>query len=178
MLEHIYLAVQSQIMKHTDIRFVDLDYGQYEFDTRPAASFPSVLIDFDQLQYQDLGDNVQECSGLMILRLGVAEYSPSSSSTPELWKHKGLEHFRQETRLHAALHGVELGIDPSTTLGASLGTCSVLTRVSSATERREDNLRIRVLTYAFRYEDYSTADPSQMKTVDYDIDIDLETDNL
>ncbi len=48
MLEKIYLALQERIIKHTEIRFVDLDYGQYELDTRPGAIFPAVLINFDE----------------------------------------------------------------------------------------------------------------------------------
>lgn len=170
MLEKLYEAIMKRIMSKTQIRFVDLDYGQYEFDTRPATSFPAVLIDFDSLVYSDLGDNVQECTGQIILRMGVAEYSPSSSSTPELWRKKGLEHFRQEAELHKALHGWDPGIDDDQ------GSTSVLSRRSSITEKRQDNLRIREIRYEFRYEDYTTADPSETQTVSFETKIEVNHD--
>mgnify|MGYP003574986080 CR=1 FL=1 len=142
----LFLALQNLIKtKCPSVRWIDLDLGQLEEDTmRPAVSFPCVLIDFNQSTFEDLQRKAQKGQGVFTLRIGFASYSQTASTTPAPVTEKGLQFFEIENEVFKAVQGFE-----------AEGLVDCCSRVNVATERREDGLRVRVMTFNFDYEDHS-----------------------
>lgn len=144
---HLILELQKRIRTQVpQIREVAEDKGQLEhYDTKPAVSFPCVLIDFD-FNFDDMGDNTQMADGQVVLRLAFPPYSSSSSLMPDLVKEKGLSYTDIEWNLNKALHGWQ---------PANMG---YLARRKAQTEMRRDPLRVREIRYEMSFEDYSAQD--------------------
>ncbi|MBC7399832.1 MAG: hypothetical protein H7289_07780 [Mucilaginibacter sp.] len=146
-LANIFLAVQQRLNSQlTDVKWIDQDLGQLEFyTTRPAVNFPCLLIEVDDTDYSDEGENSQIGEGIIQVRLGLTVYTDANNLTPTLYKEKAIDYYNLEHRVNKALHGWCDGrfFNP-------------LMRRKSFKEKRDDNIRVRVLRYAFAFRD-STA---------------------
>jgi hypothetical protein len=142
---NLFLAVQTQIAAVASVKHVDQDLGQFE-DERPPVTFPAVLIDVDNFIFSDAGENIQLANGQLILRIGFPPYSASSNVVPTQYKQSAINYYDIEYAIHAALQGWS----PGDAFGK-------LDRVSARTEKRTDNLRVRIVTYSIAFEDYDNA---------------------
>lgn len=134
LLQHIQQTVPA-------IRYINHDFGQLE-EPRPPVSWPCLLIDFDELTYSDMGNQPRQLvTGRLVLRLGLQGYSGLSNLKPEAVREKGLEFLELEQQLAAALHG-----------WAPPGISRLLRR-SAVTEKRDDDLRVRILSFELSYTD-------------------------
>lgn len=136
------------------VRYINQDLGQLETDLdRPAVSWPCVLIDFDQFEFTDESYNAQIGEGLVIIRIGYAPYSSSSSLTPDQVREKALEYYEIEQSVYESLQGWQ---------GTEFGA---MTRTATGNEKREDKLRVRYIVFKSTYQDntaiddYSTVSP-------------------
>lgn len=163
---NLFLSIQEHISGLTDpnsetyFKHVDQDLGQMEMPNaqgRYPVSWPCVLIDVDDETYTDLSSNVQQGVFKINFRLGFPPFSPSSASTPQLYKEKAIYFYDLELVLYRALHGWCPGSQEGyEDLGNYFG---VLKRRRAITERREDFLRVRQLSYEVGVEDYSAKTP-------------------
>lgn len=143
---NIFLAIQQQIQTSvTAIKYIDQDLGQLKTTTRPPVAWPCVLIDFEDFNFENLGENVQTAKGTIVLRLGFAPYSNSSQITPSTFLHQAISYYDIEWSLHKAIQGWAPGDD--------FGS---LIRTAASTQKRTDNYRVRELSYSIAFEDYST----------------------
>lgn len=146
---NIFLALQQLVQAQvTDIVYIDQDLGQLQpgkNTTRPAVQFPCLLIDFDDFNYQDMGNLVQSVEGTVVLKLGFAPYSNSSSSTPGTYVQKAIGYYDIEWALHKALQGWSPGADYGS-----------LIRSHTYTLKRTDNIRVREIRYRIAFQDFST----------------------
>ena len=142
---NIFLALQQRIQSAVPtIKYIDQDLGQLS-NARPPVSWPCVLIDFEDFSFDDLSEQVQLSSGVVVLRLGFAPHSGSSQATPSTYIQQALGYYDIEWALHKAIHGW--------TPGGDVGS---LTRTSVTTQKRNDNYRVREIRYSLSFEDYST----------------------
>lgn len=146
-LANIFLTVQERLKTSlTDLKWIDQDLGQLEFyDKRPAVDFPCALIDIDDSDYSDEGENSQIGEGILIVRLGLTVYNSANHLTPTPYKEKAIDYYNLEHRVNSFLHG-----------WCDSRYFSPLMRRKGFKEKRDDNLRVRVLRYVFAFRD-STA---------------------
>lgn len=130
-----------------DIRFIDHDLGQLEnYEIRPSVSWPCCLIDIDKIQYSDAdSNNEQMAQGTITLRLGLVKYTDSNNLTPANVFENSLKYYEIENEVFKALHGW----NPE-------GFSKLLRRVA-ATEKRDDDIRVRVITFDVSYRDAGAA---------------------
>jgi hypothetical protein len=142
----LFLQLQDRIANTvTDIKYIDQDLGQLDVKTRPPVSWPCVLIDFENFRFKNLGENVQTAKGTVVLRLGFAPHSNSSSITPEQYRTQALRYYDLEWLLHCSIQGWSPG-----------GEFGSMARSSAVTQDRADGYRVRELRYKIAFEDYST----------------------
>ncbi|MCD6011654.1 MAG: hypothetical protein K0Q79_1516 [Flavipsychrobacter sp.] len=179
----LFLAMQERIGAIIDpdtsdplFAFIDQDYGQLErtISGLPSVSFPCALIDIEDADFDNAGDNTQTATLKISIRVGFAPYSSTSGLTPEEWKLRALAFYEQEQALHLALQGwspgeVTITEEPLATADLS-DTFGHFIRVHTHSERRVDTLRIRHLTYTIGMQDYSTRPVVTMAEVEPDIE--------
>jgi len=152
---NLFLAIQQRLESTvTDVTYIDQDMGQLKNNDkpffRPPVSWPCVLIDFEDFQFQNMSENVQNTEGTVVLKLGFAPFSSSGQATPDTYKEKAISYYDTEWNLNKALHGWSPGDD-----------FGYLTRSSAITEKRYDNIRVREIRYRIAFEDYSAGDVIQ-----------------
>lgn len=147
-LANIFLTVLTRLKTEVPaLKWIDQDYGQLEFyENRPNVDFPCCLIDIDDGTFSNNGEFSQACDGILIIRLGLPSYSQTNSITPLPVIEKALEYYNLEHTVNKALHGFQSQY------------FSTLTRLKADKEKRNDNLRVRVMRYALNYID-NTAMP-------------------
>lgn len=138
-ISKLYNAVLDRIKSAVPgIRFINQDLGQLEFyDTKPPVSWPCVLIDVGELNFEEHLHNMQIATANIIIRLALTTYSDVSSLTTDQVRELGLKFFELEHELCNVLHNWQ---PPHDELGA-------LVRTATATEKRDDNIRVRQITF-------------------------------
>lgn len=132
------------------IKHIDADMGQLEgTSSRPEVAFPCQLIDFQNWTFTDMSEGAQVGIGEVVIKLGFAQFTPSSNHVEAVYRESALEYFDIEQELHEALQGWSPGDD-----------YSVLTRISSTGTNPIKGIRVRTLRYRMEFEDYTTKKPS------------------
>ena len=150
---NIFLALRARIQSQvTAITYIDQDLNQLKPAARPPVSWPCALIDFEDFNFDKMGDNVQIANGTVVVKIGFAPYSNTSQATPDPYTEQALGYYDIEWSLHLALQGWSPGDD-----------YGHLIRTSAITQKRPDNYRVRELRYSLTFEDYSTK-PQQQYT--------------
>jgi hypothetical protein len=127
-----------------EIRWIDQDLGQLEtFEYRPEVSFPAVLIDFAATSYSEISELAQIGDVTIVLRLAFAPFSQSHQAAPTAVRDKALAYYALEQKLYNAVQGWQTDYS------------GPMIRNGADTERRDDTLRVRALTFTTSYEDYS-----------------------
>src|SRR4051812_48929211 len=94
---NIFLAIQQQIQTAVPaVRYIDQDLGQLKSNIRPPVSWPCVLVDFEDFNFENMGENVQIAKGIVVLRLGFAPYSNSSQVAPAPYVQQALGYYDLE----------------------------------------------------------------------------------
>lgn len=136
----LYTAIMQRLEQAVPaIRFISQDLGQLDFyDERPPVSWPCVLIDINDLQFENASRNVQIATATVTLRIAHTAYSDVSNLPNSQIRELGLKHLELEHRIGSALHGWQPPHE-------SIGT---LMRIAIATAKRDDNIRERVLSFS------------------------------
>jgi len=146
-LANIFTSVLNRIMaKVPEVRFIDQDLGQLEnYELRPAVSWPCALLDVEEFTFTEMGNDLQQIGqGILSVRIGLVKYSESNNLVPEAVRKNALQYYEVEQKVIEALHGWK-----------SVGFSRLLRRVS-ATEKRDDDIRVRVLKFAVSFEENLT----------------------
>jgi hypothetical protein len=144
---NLYLKIVSRLEAEVpELKFIDQDLGQLEnYEIRPAVEFPCALIDVDDFDFTDAGNfTTQIGNGLLVIRLGVGAWSPSNNLAPNDVRLKALNYYEIEQKIHVALHGW------------SNDGFAKLRRKKAKKEERNDNIRVRVISYAVTIQDETT----------------------
>lgn len=143
---NLFIEIMNRIKSQvSEIRFVAQDIGQLEnYDIRPAVSWPCCLIDMDQTNFTEANDqNIQLAAGMITMRLGLVKYTDSNNLVPDAAMENSLQYYEIEQKLYQALQGW----NPD-------GFGKMLRRVA-ATERRQDDIRVRTIRFEISYVDES-----------------------
>jgi hypothetical protein len=144
---NLIAKVQDKLKTVSDLKYIDLDMGQlenYAEGFRPPVNFPCVLLDADGFNYSDTSANLQEGEGFLVVRLAVAQWSPTNNLVGDSIRLAGMNFWNIEQKVHEALHGWK-----------DEGFSNLLRR-SSNIERRNDNIRVLVIRYAVSISDQTT----------------------
>lgn len=146
--EQLFESILARIAaKVPGIKYIDQDLGQLEnYQLRPAVNWPCLLVDIEETKFSDAaGEMIQIGEGMVSFRLGLVQYSNSSSITPVSVRGKAMSYYRLENDLYKALHG-----------WSPEGFTRLLRR-GDVTERRDDDIRVRISKYYFSYTDTSAS---------------------
>lgn len=172
-IANLFLAISRTLTALTDgegnkyFRFIDQEYGQLEWhngDNRPPVTWPCILIDVDNVAYQNMSELAQTGMVTVVLRLGFPPFSGTSNITPSTYQQKALYYYDLEQVIYLALHGKqpvllsEPADEEETPVNLLADVFGSFTRISARTEQREDHIRVRTITYTIALEDY-TATP-------------------
>lgn len=160
----LLIALQQRIKSQIpDIRWIDQDLGQLEnYGDRPAVSFPCVLIDFQNFQYEDASDLIQFAEGTVNIRLAFAPFSNTNNLTSVDYQAKALKFYDLEWAIYKALHGWK----PD--------GYGYLSRVGANTENRNDSFRVRVINFSISFEDYEAQPVHTLGTLPSSLEEDIE----
>jgi hypothetical protein len=150
----IYLAIMARIIALVpDIKYVDHNLGQLEgYSSRPEVALPCALVDFDQWNFTNLGENSQAAEGDVVVRIAFAQYGHTNNLSPEQWRLMALKYYEIEYAVNIALHGWS----PKEDVG-------YLTRTATTSENLPQAVRVRTIRYRLAFEDYQTK-PEQFTT--------------
>lgn len=163
----LLIALQARLKTLVpELKWIDQELGQLEQE-RPTVAFPCALIDFNEWSYEDASEAIQFASGVVSLRLAFPAWSNTNDKTATLWKEKGLAFYDLEWRIYQALHGWKPTL-PS--IGGVGGGYGYMMRMTTNTEEREDNIRVRVLRFSCNFEDFSAQPQYQRGTPSEEIE--------
>lgn len=143
---NLYESVMARIKeKVPQIKYIDQDMGQLEnYGLRPAVAFPCLLIDTDEFEFSEQGNEPRQLAdGFIIIRMGVPAWSSSSGFTPAGVREKALQYYEVENAIVKALHYW------------SPDGFSRLLRRKVRTEKRDDEIRVRIIAFQVLFTDES-----------------------
>ena len=184
----LYIAIQQLIQSITGdddqpiFRFIEYDFGQFENYVppgKPAVSFPAALISIEDADYTNMQAKGQLGNIRVQLRLGFDPYSATSNLTPDQYRNKALQFFENEQATYVALHGTApatatVTASPLTTADLS-DIFGYLMRTKAYTEKRQDFLHVRVITFNISHNDWSATTPITYTTADPVITYELQS---
>lgn len=137
--------------KAPTIRFITQDLGQLEnYEMRPAVTWPCCLIDIDNFNFSDIQSKYhQMAQGTITLRIGLVKYTDLSNLSPDQAKEAALKYLEVEQEVYTALHA-----------WAPQGFSRCLRQVA-VTERRDDDIRVRVMKFSLSFTDESAQPKKQ-----------------
>lgn len=139
---NLYEAILTKLDTDVpELRYINQEMGQLE-EPRPSVSWPCALLDIDEFEFTEVGNDPKQLGdGFIILRLGLQKWSSISSLAPALVRERGLANYELENKIISVLHN-----------WAPNGFGRLLRRKVSS-EKREDDIRVRVLAFAVNFED-------------------------
>lgn len=137
----IFEAILQRLMTVPDVRYIEQYLGQLEnYDLRPPVNWPCCLIDIDDFSFSDTGNELgQLAGGFLQVRIGLVKYTDSNNLTPANIRPNGYKYMEVADAVAAALHG-----------WAPPG-CTRLLKRAAVTEKRDDDIRVKVLRFTFSY---------------------------
>lgn len=108
-MDNIITAFQNQLTANVPaIKYADEDWGQMDFYTdRPPVKYPAALIDIQDIQYTDAGDNRQHGVLTVAVRLYVLRLGNTSHHAPENQKQDVRQGWLACNQIIKAVHGVD-----------------------------------------------------------------------
>ena len=147
-LAQMLCAVEDRIARIEGIRMIDRYAGQDAYELRPGVSSPTVLVDVEDVEYEEMGGGSQMARATLSVRLYVAHYASACQTAPQTARMQAMSDLTTERALVEALHGwAPTGEDGNE-------WAEPLIRMSSGNENRNDiGLRVRVLRFATAWEE-------------------------
>lgn len=144
-------VIEKLIADVPELRYIDQDLGQLEnYDMRPAVSWPCGLLDIEEFKFSEQGNfKIQLAEGIVSIRIGLVKYTDSNNLTPKAIRENALLYYEVENKVYKALHGW----NPE--------GFSRLLRRASGTEKRDDDIRVRIMKFATSYTDESAKEIRQ-----------------
>lgn len=148
-LANVFLKVQERLASLAGLKFVDQDMGQLEFDEgeRSPVAFPCALFDMVDIRYTDNLRKSQLSEAVLEVRLAVNAYTAATHYYKQEHKEKAISYFNLEHNVVMLLHG-----------WSDDHYFNPLSRISAQTEKRQDNVRVRILRFAFGFSDNTAMD--------------------
>lgn len=138
----IYKTVLQKLSEIPALRWIDKDKGQLDFGSPPVA-FPCGLITIKLPKCEDLGGNIQQCSGSFSIKLAWRFTGESSNITPEAIRNQSLEYYQLAEDAYKKLQGY------------STSELSPFSRKRVDEEIRPDGLIILTMQFDTDFQDFT-----------------------
>lgn len=159
-----YKAIMSRvIVKVPEIAFFEMYNGQpdQEEDEVPYNK-PAVFIEFEPMQWQTVGNKVQECDCSFRLHIETETLSETSNLESDKERNAGLEHLMIAERVFGAIQGFS---------GDGFGAIS---RTGFIPDNNHDNRLVTILPFKTRLVD----DFARKETIETSAELDLTREIL
>jgi len=134
MVKEIFNLINATVKASVpEIRWVDFDLGQLDAEA-PPVSWPCVLVGFDDSEFVDLLQGVQQGQWMVDVKVGFRLRERTHSKAADSYRAEALDHIDILQRLHLALQAAKTGCIVS------------VSRVGVTTEKVPD-YRIYILRY-------------------------------
>ena len=156
----LFLAIQKRIRQLIpELIWVDHEWSQLEnYEPIPSILRPCLLIDITPSDFSNEGNQVQWSDVTVQLRLAFPRVTGPDTLSGQAVKFYELEH-----KIYTTLQGWQ----PTDTNGNAIG--QPLNRLQVSTEKREDDIRVRVLLYKTAFEDASAMPATTIVTPELNI---------
>ncbi|HBX45544.1 hypothetical protein [Limibacterium fermenti] len=105
-MKQVIQNIQDKLMNEVStLKYVDQDWGQMDFYTKPPVKFPCALIDIQAAQYSNIGDFTQQGVITVVIRLFDMKLSNSSNGAPDNQKENARKIWSLIEDVNKALHG-------------------------------------------------------------------------
>ena len=104
-LAQMLCAVEDRIARIEGIRMIDRYTGQDTYELRPGVSSPAVLVDVEDVEYEEMGGGSQMARATLSVRLYVASYASACQTAPQTARMKAMDDLTMERALVETLHG-------------------------------------------------------------------------
>lgn len=109
MVKEIFNLISATIKDSVpEIRWVDFDLGQLDADP-PPVSWPCVLVGFDDSEFVDLLQGVQQGRWMVEIKVGFKLRERTHSKADASFRAEALSHIDVLQRLHLALQAAQTG---------------------------------------------------------------------
>lgn len=151
-LAQMLCAVEDRIAEIDGIRMIDRYAGQDLTELRPALGCPAVLVDIEDVEYDEMGGGCQMARATLSVRLYVNNYASACQSSPQEARMEAMRDLSMERMLVDALHGWA----PTDSDGHEWA--QPLIRTSTGNEDKNDiGLRVRLLRFRTEWEERRVA---------------------
>jgi hypothetical protein len=136
-MELLYAKLIERLAaKAPSLQYIDLDTGQIDNEElNYPIPLPAALISFDSIGWDTMGELVQAGTVNITVRVAFPIYEDTNQLTPAQSRLEGLNKLLILKEVHAALHGF------------GFTHFNTLSRYSTTTERRPDNLTVFSMVY-------------------------------
>lgn len=104
-LAQMLCAVEDRIAGIDGIRMVDRYAGQDNYELRPGVSSPAVLVDVEDVEYEEMGGGSQMARATLSVRLYVGNYAGACQTAPQETRMNAMRDLTIERALVETLHG-------------------------------------------------------------------------
>ncbi|MDO9554541.1 hypothetical protein [Rhodonellum sp.] len=133
-IDELFLGITDMIGEVTDIKWIDMDFGQMDSDQRPPVGYPCALISIDFPQISDLGNNVQKPKVLINVKLCFDYQGETSVKAPPNTRIRALSYYPIVKSVYKKLQGQRIGTSP-------------MKRTSQIESARPDRIKILQMTF-------------------------------
>lgn len=140
LFEKIITRIQAQVAA---FRYINLDWNQLDFQ-QPPITYPALLIDFVDTAFAQM-QFYQDGTAIVQLKLVYRSLTDTSNLTQAQYREAALEFFELEQDVYEALQAWY----------ADNLLANAMIRTNAATEKRDDGLRVRVITFQCTFSDAS-----------------------
>lgn len=144
----LYEDIARHLLTAGRVKYVDLYNNQFaHMPEEKVMKFPCVLVEFEQIQWQQLGKHCQRASVLINLHVGVK--AAGRTSAAERTSPPALEYFELLDDIHRLMRDLQLGY------------AGTFTRTQSLTDHDHDDLIVCVEQYRVNVLDKSVSPPTE-----------------
>lgn len=142
---NLFIGSIELVKTVSEFRYIAQDIGQLEnYEIRPSVSWPCCLIDIEDGRFTNAGDQlIQLAEKVVSFRLGFVKYSDVNNLAADAIIEQALQYLEIENKLYRKLHG------------KAIPGFGKFIRILDATEKRDDDIRVRIVKFSISYTDDS-----------------------
>lgn len=137
-MKELFKAITARLDTVAALKWVDEDKGQLNFE-RPPVLFPCALVEIQLPKTQDMNSKIQDCDGLITVRLAFDFAGNTSTITPLAAREASLAYYGVVEEVRKALQGW------------TDGSFNPLSRKSFYQEKRADAYKVVAIPFSTKF---------------------------
>ena len=101
-MKNIFLSIQNELGKITELKHIDKNWGQLLYE-QPPVKFPCALLDIEKVDCMQLGNLAQKANGIIEITIANFQLTKSSGKAPR--KEDSYAVMEIIEKIHQLLHG-------------------------------------------------------------------------